>query len=42
MIATGDFQHAKLCAEVVQAAKDCYVEKPFANCPPKPKKPATS
>lgn len=31
MIATGDFQHAKLCAEVVQAGKDCYVEKPFAN-----------
>src|SRR6516162_2167341 len=31
MIATGDFQHAKLCAEVVQADKDCYVEKPFAN-----------
>src|ERR1035437_9877908 len=31
MIATGDFQHAKLCAEVVQAGKDCYVEKQFAN-----------
>ncbi len=31
MIATGDFQHAKLCGEVVQAGKDCYVEKPFAN-----------
>ncbi len=31
MIATGDFQHAKLCTEVVRAAKDCYVEKPFAN-----------
>jgi predicted dehydrogenase len=31
MIATGDFQHARLCAEVVQAEKDCYVEKPFAN-----------
>ena len=31
MIATGDFQHAKLCAEVVRAGKDCYVEKPFAN-----------
>jgi predicted dehydrogenase len=31
MIATGDFQHAKLCSEVVQAGKDCYVEKPFAN-----------
>ncbi len=31
MIATGDFQHAKLCQEVVQAGKDCYVEKPFAN-----------
>jgi predicted dehydrogenase len=31
MIATGDFQHAKLCLEVVRAGKDCYVEKPFAN-----------
>jgi predicted dehydrogenase len=31
MIATGDFQHAKLCMEVVDAGKDCYVEKPFAN-----------
>ena len=31
MIATGDFQHAKLCMEVVKAGKDCYVEKPFAN-----------
>ena len=31
MIATGDFQHAKLCCEVVKAGKDCYVEKPFAN-----------
>jgi len=31
MIATGDFQHAQLCAEVVRAGKDCYVEKPFAN-----------
>jgi predicted dehydrogenase len=31
MIATGDFQHAKLCIEVVEAGKDCYVEKPFAN-----------
>ncbi len=31
MIATGDFQHAKLCAEVVRSGKDCYVEKPFAN-----------
>ena len=31
MIATGDFQHAKLCIEVVQSGKDCYVEKPFAN-----------
>lgn len=31
MIATGDFQHAKLCAEVVNAGKDCYAEKPFAN-----------
>jgi predicted dehydrogenase len=31
MIATGDFQHAILCTEVVRAGKDCYVEKPFAN-----------
>jgi predicted dehydrogenase len=31
MIATGDFQHAKLCTQVVLAGKDCYVEKPFAN-----------
>ncbi len=31
MIATGDFQHAKLCRDVVLAGKDCYVEKPFAN-----------
>lgn len=31
MIATGDFQHAKLCIDVVGAGKDCYVEKPFAN-----------
>jgi predicted dehydrogenase len=31
MIATGDFQHARLCTEVVKAGKDCYVEKPFGN-----------
>src|ERR1019366_5768794 len=31
MIATGDFQHARLCGEVVGAGKDCYFEKPFAN-----------
>lgn len=31
MIATGDHQHALLCADVVRAGKDCYVEKPFAN-----------
>jgi predicted dehydrogenase len=30
MIATGDFQHGKLLAEVVAAGKDCYVEKPMA------------
>ncbi|NMC37390.1 MAG: Gfo/Idh/MocA family oxidoreductase [Bacteroidales bacterium] len=30
MIATGDFQHAKLLAEVVNAGKDCYVEKPLS------------
>ena len=31
MVATGDFQHAKLCIDVGTAGKDCYVEKPFAN-----------
>jgi predicted dehydrogenase len=31
MIGTGDFQHAKLLAEVVQAGKDCYCEKPMAD-----------
>jgi predicted dehydrogenase len=31
MIATADFQHARLCADVVRSGKDCYVEKPFAN-----------
>lgn len=31
MIATGDFQHAKLLMEVVKAGKDCYCEKPMAN-----------
>jgi len=31
LIATGDFQYAKLCCDVVRAGKDCYVEKPFAN-----------
>lgn len=31
MIATADHQHARLCVEVVEAGKDCYVEKPFAN-----------
>ncbi len=30
MVATGDFQHAKLLAEVVSAGKDCYVEKPLS------------
>lgn len=30
MIATGDFQHAKLLAEVVGRGKDCYCEKPMA------------
>jgi predicted dehydrogenase len=30
MIATGDFQHAKILAEVVKAGKDCYCEKPMA------------
>ena len=30
MIGTGDFQHAKLLAEVVKAGKDCYCEKPMA------------
>jgi predicted dehydrogenase len=31
MIATADHQHARLLAEVVQAGKDCYCEKPMAN-----------
>ena len=31
MIGTGDFQHAKLLAEVVKAGKDCYCEKPMAD-----------
>lgn len=30
VIATGDFQHAKILAEVVNAGKDCYCEKPMA------------
>jgi predicted dehydrogenase len=30
MIATGDFQHAKILAEVVRAGKDCYCEKPLS------------
>ena len=30
MIATGDFQHGLLLAEVVKAGKDCYCEKPMA------------
>jgi len=30
MIATGDHQHAKILAEVVNAGKDCYCEKPMA------------
>lgn len=30
MIATGDFQHAKLLVQVVEAGKGCYVEKPLA------------
>lgn len=30
MIGTGDFQHAKLLAEVVKAGKDCYCEKPLS------------
>ncbi|MEA2064258.1 MAG: Gfo/Idh/MocA family oxidoreductase [Gemmatimonadota bacterium] len=31
MIATGDHQHAKVLAQVVEAGKDCYCEKPMAN-----------
>lgn len=30
MIGTGDFQHAKILAEIVKAGKDCYCEKPMA------------
>jgi predicted dehydrogenase len=29
-ISTADFQHALLCAEAVEAGRDVYVEKPFA------------
>ena len=31
IVATADFQHAVHCMEAVQAGKDAYVEKPFAN-----------
>jgi predicted dehydrogenase len=31
MIATGDHQHARILAEVANAGKDCYCEKPMAN-----------
>jgi predicted dehydrogenase len=31
IISTADFQHAVHCIEAVQAGKDVYVEKPFAN-----------
>ena len=30
MIATGDHQHGRILAEVVEAGKDCYCEKPMA------------
>src|SRR5664279_5325762 len=30
MIGTGDFQHAKLLAQVIDSGKDCYCEKPMA------------
>jgi predicted dehydrogenase len=30
IISTADFQHALLCAEAVEAGKDAYCEKPFA------------
>ena len=30
IISTADFQHALLCAEAVEAGRDVYVEKPFA------------
>ncbi len=30
IISTADFQHALLCAEAVNAGRDAYVEKPFA------------
>jgi len=30
IISTADFQHALLCAEAVEAGRDAYVEKPFA------------
>jgi predicted dehydrogenase len=31
IISTGDFQHAPILKQVVEAGKDAYVEKPFAN-----------
>jgi predicted dehydrogenase len=31
IVATGDHQHARILAEVVNAGKDCYCEKPMAN-----------
>lgn len=30
MVATGDHQHAKIMVEIVNAGKDCYLEKPMA------------
>jgi predicted dehydrogenase len=30
IISTADFQHALLCAEAVEAGRDAYIEKPFA------------
>jgi predicted dehydrogenase len=31
IVSTGDHQHARLLADVVNAGKDCYCEKPMAN-----------
>lgn len=31
IVATADFQHAKMLEQVVKAGKDCYCEKPMAN-----------
>jgi predicted dehydrogenase len=41
MIATGDFQHAKLCAEVVRAGKTATSRSRLPTCSPRPLRHAT-